>query len=290
MVTVPGDTFDMGDPWGEGHDDELPVHSVTLSAYEIGMFEVTNQEYADMLNYANGQGYLTIRELISVTAYGHEVLDLGAPSCQIDYAEGAFTVGTRLGRSMATFPVIEVTWYGAAAYCNWLSETKGLQVCYDTTSFDCDFTKDGYHLPTEAQWEYAAAWDGARHWRYGTRSDFISCATANYNPVEGYCDPMLWQSPPYTSDVGLLSTVTSPVGCFDMSGNVWEWCNDWHDDEYYSPNPVTDPAGPDTGAHRVARGGGWSGRADKCRTADRVAFVTMEDDPSLGYVGFRIAK
>jgi len=286
MVSVPAGSFEMGDPWGEAYERELPVHTVTLSAYEIGKYELTNGEYADVLNWALAQGYLTTTASSStVTAYGQELLDFGDPDCRISYSDGEFRVERRDGCSMEDYPVIEVSWYGAAVYCNWLSEANGLQPCYNTSTWNCDFSKNGYHLPTEAQWERAAAWDGSRHYRYANGSDSISCSVANYYD-HGFCNPLGLGSYPYTSPVGYYTGAASPVGCYDMSGNVWELCNDrWY--RVYTSDPVTDPTGPSSGSHRVARGGSW-GRDDKhVRTTMRGRF-----DPQTAayHYGFRVAR
>jgi len=283
MVSIPAGSFEMGDPFDEGSSDELPVHTVTLSAYEIGKYEVTNQEYADILNWAHARGYLDEASSTTADAYGVQLLDVDDGDCQISYSGSEFVVESRDGYSMAEHPVVEVSWYGAAVYCNWLSESQGLQACYDTSTWECDFSKNGYHLPTEAQWERAAAWDSAqnRHYRYGNGSDRISSATVNYDVN----NPLGLSNYPYTSPVGYYTGVTSPAGCFDMSGNVWEWCNDWYDSGYYSQSPEHDPHNASTGAGRVLRGGPWFGDDWFCRSADRDWF-----SPTSTYYGngFRV--
>ena len=290
MVSIAAGTFAMGDPWAEGEDDELPVHDVTLSAYEIGKYEVTNQEYADALNWANARSYLDTSSGSSgmVTSYGMRVLDLGS-SCQIGYSGGEFVVESRDGYLMADHPVVEVAWYGAAAYCNWLSEGNGLQSCYDTSEWSVDLSRNGYHLPTEAQWERAAAWStagGGRHYRYGNGSDSISCATANYLNGSAYCNPLGLSIFPYTSPVGYYTGVSSPEGCYDMSGNIWEWCNDWccH---VYASGSVTDPEGPASRSDRLLRGGSWGNEASYCRSAGRSYHYP---GGTLIDVGFRVAR
>ncbi|MCK5861539.1 MAG: SUMF1/EgtB/PvdO family nonheme iron enzyme, partial [Candidatus Hydrogenedentes bacterium] len=252
MVSIAAGTFQMGDPWVEGKPSELPVHEVTLSAYEIGKYEVTNREYADVLNWANGQGYLTTVSTTTADAYGVQLLDVDASTCQITWTGSQFVVDTRDGHSMADHPVVEVSWYGAAVYCNWLSERQGLTPCYNTNTWACDFTQNGCHLPTEAQWERAAAWDGSKHYRYGNGSDSISSSSVNYEMN----NPLGLSGDPYMSPVGYYSGASSPVGCYDMSGNVFEWCNDWWSRDYTS-SAVSNPEGPGFGTFRLLRGGSW---------------------------------
>jgi formylglycine-generating enzyme required for sulfatase activity len=241
---------------------------------------VTNQEYADILDWAFTQGYLTTASRSTATAYGQELLDVDSNYCQLNYDEGrVFYV---FPETMRNHPVVEVSWYGAAAYCNWLSQSQGLTPCYDTDTWTCDFSKNGYHLPTEAQWERAAAWNGSRRLRYGNGSDSVDCATANFNN----CNPLELSNAPYTSPVGHYAGASSPVGCYDMCGNAHEWCNDWSY-RVYTESDVTDPEGPVSGSARVLRGGTWGLSGYFCRSANR-----LEGDPSGadGSFGFRVAR
>jgi len=215
---------------------------------------------------------------------------------------------------MADHPVDDVSWYGAAAYCNWLSEIQGLESCYDTTTWAHDFSKNGYHLPTEAQWERAAGWDPngtgepdgpGRHYRYGNGSDSISCATVNYAPDNPtvYCNPMGFSVPPYTSPVGYYNGTNgtinspSPAGCYDMSGNMKEWVHDrWL--RLFTSEPLTDPEGPGSdpegpfselfsGTNRMNRGGGYySSPSGSLQTGDRGG----NHDPDGMICGFRVAR
>jgi len=315
MIPVAAGAFDMGNS-GVGDDltyaraMELPMHSVALSAYEIGKYAVTNQQVCGVFNWANAQGYFTTVDATTATAYGQELLDLDDAECYIEYAGGVFSPETRTGLpgtttySMADHPVLEISWYGAVAYCNWLSEILGLTPVYNTTTWEADFANDGFHPPKEAQWERAAAWDGSKHWIYGCTSDTLTGDDqANYgDEVADFVNPLGLTTTPYTSPVGWFDGVNvspngsvatvdspSPVGCYDMCGNVWEWCHDWMDGNYYTTGgpPWVDPTGPATGTERTARGGGWYYLFHKQRSCWRSNALPTLTSTSTG---FRVAR
>ncbi|NQE46031.1 Hercynine oxygenase [ANME-1 cluster archaeon GoMg2] len=156
------------------------------------------------------------------------------------------------------FPVVGISWYEAEAYANWLSEIKGYQ----------------YRLPTEAEWEKAAR--GAEHFKYPWGEDFDrNLCNSDESGLHR------------TSPVGIYPNGKSPYGCFDMTGNVWEWCSDWYSNNYYTNSPDRNPNGPLKGANRVIRGGGWNRYARYCRSAFR-----HRNDPRCRYyyIGFRLLQ
>jgi len=303
MVSVAAGSFVMGrtdEEWW-GREDELPRHSVTLDAYEIGVREVTAGDFAAMLNWALAQGYLidennepyTQLDNVCVADPNHwsgrrKIFQMDYVSqendlCPLEFTGGQFSAKERDGIDMSDHPILQVTWCGAVMYCNWINDIQGLPRCYDENWQRIDPLPDGYRLPTEAEWERAAAWDG-HHWRYGFQRDEIDgtwCNYANLNPLE-------LTKPPYTVPVAYFPA-TSPVGCVGMSGNVHEWCHDGY--EAYPETPQVNPTGRVAAdistTSRVYRGGDWFNGADAARTAARFAGSPTSWGSGLG---FRLAR
>ncbi len=236
MIFVQGGTFQMGDHIGDGESDELPLHDVTVSDFYIGKFEVTQEDWESVMG--------------------------SNPSHD-------FGVGPN-------HPVYYVSWYSAVEYCNALSNLQGLDTCYTINGADVswDYSKNGYRLPTEAEWEYAAR-GGVNHidnYKYSGTTDSL--------------DDYAWfdsNSGPTTHEVG--TKLPNQLGIYDMSGNLWEWCWDWYGD--YSPNAQTNPSGSESGIERIRRGGNWGYDAYNCRVSNRYDY-----DPSTSSLinGFRLTR
>jgi formylglycine-generating enzyme required for sulfatase activity len=176
-------------------------------------------------------------------------------------------------------PVEQVRWSDAVKYCNKRSQMEGLEPCYDLANWTCDFAANGYRLPTEAEWEYAC--------RAGT-------TTAYYF---GDSDQKLGDFAWYKSNSGLRPQPVgqkraNPWGLFDMCGNVWEWCNDFYQVDYYEHSPGQDPKGPDAGDKKVVRGGAWKMESENCRSGYRYYENPGYVDVCFGYdiYGFRCAR
>ena len=143
-------------------------------------------------------------------------------------------------------------------FCNKKSLSEGLTPCYtiNGTNVTCNFNSNGYRLPTEAEWEYAAkGGQNSRGYKYsggnniGEVAWYISNSGGKTHPV-GQKNP-------------------NELGLYDMSGNVWEWCNDLYGSVYYKNSPSNNPKGPSSGRGRVLRGGSWYSNPDGARTANR---------------------
>ncbi len=235
MVLIPAGEFTMGGD--EGEEDEKPAHLVTLSAFYIDRYEVTQKEYEAVM--------------------GRNPSKHKAPNQ----------------------PVEQLGWNAAVKYCNTRSLRDGYKPCYSVEPLRCDFSADGYRLPTEAEWEYAC--------RAGARAAY----SFGDNPAS------LAQSAWYKSNA---NQSTHPVGqklpnawgLYDMHGNVWEWCNDFYDENYYSTSPGVDPRGPEKGETCVLRGGGWNSSEEYCRASARLGEAPGLADVCFGYdaYGFRCVR
>ena len=179
-----------------------------------------------------------------------------------------------------TGPVEQVTWAAAAKYCNARSKAEGLTPCYDTTTWKCDFSANGYRLPTEAEWEYAARAGATTSYSFGNSAS----ALRNFAWMKD-------NSGGRPREVG--RKLPSPWGLYDMHGNVAEWCNDLYAVDYYRKSPAQNPRGPATGSKRVVRGGSWNSKASECRSSYRSSDNPAYSDVCIGYYdvyGFRCAR
>ena len=244
--------FYMGSDSTEvGHlPDEAPVHQVSLSIFYISANEVTNAEYR---TFCNSSGYPS------------------PPSPNFPGMDNYFD-------SFPAYPVVMVSWYDAARYCNWLSQRDGFQPQYDTLTWDCSFS-GGYRLPTEAEWEFAARGGLYQNpYPWGEDDPGQRC---NWSGMDSFT---------YTSPVGSFNP--NAYGLYDLSGNVLEWTNDYYSASYYENSPQQDPHGPASGTYRVIRGGSWFDGAENLRCACR-----NPSDPDFADVlikantlGFRIVR
>lgn len=273
-------SFTMGDQSRPlvGYSEELPVHSVYVSAFYMAKHEVSKALWDEVRTWGLTHGYT----------------DLAA-------GNGAYA---SKGES---HPVHSINWYDMVKWCNARTEydnaTKGttLTPCYTVTgavyrtgqsdAVDCNWSADGYRLPSEAEWEKAARGGiNARNFPWG---DTISHSQANYyssssdsydvSPTRGYHPTYYTGDAPYTSPAG--SFEPNGYGLHDMAGNVFEWCWDWYGT--YPSTAQTDPHGNAGGSTRVIRGGSWNGGATNARCSYRAYTPPSNADY---FSGFRPAR
>jgi formylglycine-generating enzyme required for sulfatase activity len=235
MKNIPAGSFSMGCTPGDPNcqSNESPVRTVTLSAFQIGETEVTQEQWQTVMG--SSPGYFAYTSCISC-------------------------------------PVEQVSWNDAVVFCNRLSEAKGLTPCYYTDAgFTQVYGKSGsnwslpnsgtvywnpsargYRLPTEAEWEYAA--------RGGNTTNIYS-GSNNIDEVAWYVD----NAPNGTKPV--KGKLPNGYALYDLSGNVWEWVWDWF--ASYPSSPETNPKGPSSGELRIFRGGSWGSLPPGIRPAFR---------------------
>ena len=266
LAFIPAGKFAMGSPKSEPKREvQERRHEVELSKeFYLGVHEVTVGQF---------------RRFVSDTEYQTDAESDGKGSWGIT-STGSFEQDAKYNWTSPGFkqtdnhPVVDVSWNDAKAFCQWLSKKE----------------KRTYRLPTEAEWEYAcragtlsayAFGDDAQHLAtWGNAADATARAAFNawslgIKGEDGYA---------YTAPVGQFKP--NRFGLFDMHGNVWEWCEDWFDENAYGATKRIDPTGPDSGSRRVHRGGGWSSAPERCRSASRIG-----RDPSSYrgcYLGFRV--
>jgi formylglycine-generating enzyme len=258
MIYIEGGTFTMGaaedDPDASSIWGEIGQHSVHLSRFHLGKYPVTQALFKAVM--------------------------------------GGYNPSQFIGDDR---PAEKVSWLDAAVFCNQLNELLLLEPCYfSDSSFSQLYGKTakgyelsnqgevfirpgmhGYRLPTEAEWEYAAR--GGSNWKDG-----FQYAGTNKLKEVGWFDLNSHQE---TKPAGLKQH--NQLGLYDMSGNVWEWCQDWFDGNYYqeclAKGTVTNPTGPINGSNRVFRGGSWFNYPQDCRTSYRNYWYPDARDGNLGF-------
>jgi len=289
MAFVPAGDFVMGDHSGTGQTDELPLHTVTLDGFWMDAHEVTTQEYVDFLNAALGRNEVVVQQGI---VYGAGNGELYCDTFVSNYDSRIEWNGSQFSSAQGkrNHPMLKVSWFGACAFANNLSLLDGRTLCYDLNTWACDFSADGFRLATEAEWEYAARGGRASYAKYPWGND-VNGSYANYFASGDYFE-VTW---PSTTPVGYYDGNQFPpggdmangFGLYDMAGNLYEWCNDWSDDNYYAVSPSDNPTGPASGSYRVLRGGSWNSTPPYLRNALRGG-----DGPERrnSYVGFRCVR
>lgn len=226
----------------DGSDNEKPVHTVYLDSFWIDQTEVTNDMFAAFLNVEGNQ-----------SENGATWLNAEDDHVRIHRVDNIWQADSGYEKH----PVIEVSWYGAKAYCEWA----------------------GRRLPTEAEWEKAARGIDGRIYPWGNS---IDCSYANYMKQLGnLCVGD-------TTPVETYSKGASLYGVLNMIGNVTEWVTDWYGKSYYATYPgdqwPNNPMGPESGQYRVLRGGSWLDF--RTSATDR---ISSDPSHSSDKIGFRCA-
>jgi formylglycine-generating enzyme required for sulfatase activity len=235
--------------------------------FSIGTKDVTVGDYVTYLNSRYAASNLSVvsgQVSLASTSDRLCITTDANTNAYISFSSGVFSAVS--GKS--SHPMIYVSWFGAADYCNWKSQQNNLVPVY-TSGWASSVTNSGYRLPMEAEWYKAAAWDktlGMFH-TYGIWQDTISGSEASYLNSGSSFET----NPIATCPVGSYNEV-SPYFLYDASGNVWEWCNDGDSSPGVDPHP--------------ARGGSWGNLATDVKTTSRCVF---KPGMVLNSVGFRIA-
>jgi len=266
MVLIPAGDFVMGDTFGDGYSDELPVHTVTVSAFYMGETEVAKTQWDTVHGWAVTNGY-------------------------------AFE-NAGLGKA-GNHPVHTVSWNDCVKWANARSEKEGLRACYtvggevyrtNAVAPEVDRQANGYRLPTEAEWEKAAR-GGAANLRFPwSDTSTIQHTRANYRADTGSYAYDTSAQDGFHPDYGDGLSNTSPVGTFapngyglyDMAGNLWEWCEDVYVDSYEG-TPTDGSAQTSGGSLRVIRGGGWAYSARHVRSAYRHGYLPSHTGRNVGF-------
>lgn len=261
LIPAKDSSFQMGS--SDGPSDEKPVHSVRFSHdYWMDSVEVTQGVYEGVM-----------RDVYNA------------------YDTPLWTNKLGLGEF---YPVYNINWYDAVLYCNALSKQKGFDTVYSYSGLTgipgngcvlndvvIQYEKKGFRLPTEAEWEYAC--------RAGSRTDYFWGSDASFSIVDLYAvysnnsEIKGEHSPEYGTHI-VATKKANTFGLYDMSGNVWEWCGDWHSAHYYGESSEVSPIGPVKGVKRVVRGGNWISGSSYLRSSQR-----LSDSPEYQYIGgFRV--
>jgi iron(II)-dependent oxidoreductase len=246
LVKIPAGEFLMG---SDEYDAEKPPHQVYLDEYYIARYPVTNAEFE---RFVQAGGYRDARFWTQAIADGWWKDGKFGGRFDREPHDRPYNFGTPF--NLPNHSVVGITWYEAVAYATWA----------------------GVRLPTETEWEKAARGTDGRRYPWGNTFDASRCNSAESRAgargIAARIRAFLRRSEVEgaTTPVGQFSPRgDSPYGVGDMSGNVWEWCADWYDANYYKNSPAQNPKGPDSGESRVLRGGAWYDGAESVRAAVR---------------------
>ncbi|MFC1537731.1 formylglycine-generating enzyme family protein, partial [Gemmatimonadota bacterium] len=268
FVRIDGGTFLMG---SEGYGaDEVPIHEVSVDGFCMSATEITQRQVLEVTGKLPWTGSWEPPPRTREDSLRATWLDSIRTALE---AAGS----DRLGKYVPE-AAVWISWNGAVEFCNNLSRLAGLEPCYDLETWECDFSRNGFRLPTEAEWEYAC--------RAGTNTTYFT----GDNPES--LSEAAWFSQISENPGKRLVGRKKPnaFGLYDMHGNIWEWCNDWYGPAYYAVSPRDNPSGSadsGPGELRVNRGGSRSSSPLACRSA-----VRRGNPPAArnSTIGFRVVR
>lgn len=259
MVLIQAGEFTMGT--NEGLAFEGPAHRVALDAYYIDEHEVTNRQYAA---FAEATGYVTESERLGWSGVFDPRRNGWTKGDGADWRHPHGPGSSHM--EMQDFPVVHLSWDDAVAYCDW----------------------KGARLPTEAEFEYAAR-GGLEGAKYAWGDELTPGGVHQANLWQGTFPHEDRTLDGYGSHGPVKKFPPNGFGLFDMTGNVWEWVQDWYSPDYFSNSPFRNPQGPRSGRQKVQRGGSWLCSENYCQGYRAAARMQTEPDSGLNNLGFRCA-
>jgi formylglycine-generating enzyme required for sulfatase activity len=269
LALIPPGKFLMGSPQSEeGRDKDEAQHEVAITQpFYLGVHAVTVGQFRA---FVKAKGYQTEAERDGSGAWGYNARTKKFESGK------EFTWNNPGWRQSDDHPVVNVTWNDAVAFCEWLSDQEGVK----------------YRLPTEAEWEYSCRAGTTTRFYSGDKDDSLkgvaNLADASFKQKHPDATwAVSWDDGyPFTAPAGRFKP--NAFGLYDMHGNVWEWCADWYDENYYKESPKQDPPGPSAGAFRVVRGGSFNNDPGDCRAADRFGYAPDNRNCRIGFRAGRV--
>jgi formylglycine-generating enzyme required for sulfatase activity len=277
MIRLSGGTFAMGNGRGDGYpeDGETPVHEVGLAPFWIDAMAVTNERFAAFID---ATGYRTDAEIFGWSfvfggllpaKYAKAQRPVTAPwwrqvhGATWDHPEGPESDL----RGRERHPAVHVSWRDADAYCRWA----------------------GVRLPTEAEWEFAAR-GGTSGQRFPWGDELNPGGKHRMNVWQGKFPDRNTAADGHRGTAPVDAFAPNGYGLYNVTGNVWEWCQDWFDPGAYAVSPRENPTGPPTGSARVMRGGSYLCHKSYCNRYRVDSRSSNTPDSSTGNCGFRCAR
>ncbi len=276
MIKLDGGPFLMGTEDNEGFkaDGEGPIRRITLDPFYLDRAPVTNRQFAE---FVKATEYRSEAERFgwSFVFHTHVAPELGtqrAPGttwwCRVDGASWAHPEGPDSGiTNRLNYPVVHMSWHDAAAYAKWA----------------------GKRLPTEAEWEFAAR-GGLEQKKFPWGDELTPGGVHLCNIWQGEFPNIDTAEDGYHGTAPVDAYPANGYGFLTITGNAWEWCNDWFDPAWHINATTTNPAGPSTGATRLMKGGSYLCHKSYCNRYRVAARTSNTPDSATTNIGFRCAR